>query len=207
MSLQCRPLGQSDVPAVARVHMLAFRDSAITALGEEAVRRYYEWLLDPSHDQFVAGALEGTRLQGYLFAGRFNGALAGFLHRNRAYLGLRMITHPWLVTSPIVRDRLRIAARSLSRTYRKVAPTPKPPAAARSFGVLSIAVDPTVQGSGAGKLLMAEGERIARLREFTHMHLSVHPTNTRAVGFYERLGWVRVNESSGAWDGRMQKRL
>ena len=38
-------LDVKDLPAVASVHMAAFPKSALTMLGTEAVRRYYEWQL------------------------------------------------------------------------------------------------------------------------------------------------------------------
>jgi hypothetical protein len=38
------------------------------------------------------------------------------------------------------------------------------------------------------------------------MLLTVHPDNTRAVAFYEQLGWERT-AGDGPWTGMMEKRL
>jgi ribosomal protein S18 acetylase RimI-like enzyme len=53
---------------------------------------------------------------------------------------------------------------------------------------------------------MAESERIALERGFRQMNLSVHPTNTQAVRFYERQGWERVLQD-GVWKGQMRKQI
>jgi GNAT superfamily N-acetyltransferase len=51
---------------------------------------------------------------------------------------------------------------------------------------------------------MHAAEQAARQRGFAVMGLTVHPTNTTAVRFYEKLGWMRV-PTNGLWSGRMEK--
>lgn len=52
---------------------------------------------------------------------------------------------------------------------------------------------------------MLEAEQRAHQLGFRVMHLTVHPDNTRAVTFYEQLGWVRVPSESGTWNGVMHR--
>jgi ribosomal protein S18 acetylase RimI-like enzyme len=199
-------LRTEDLPAVVQLHTKAFADSAITALGPEAVRRYYGWLLEGPHDAALVGAWRGTQLVGFCAAGVFRGAMNGFLRANRRYLAAHIATHPWLLLSPLIRDRLLLAARITVRFSRKrQRSAPQPPA--EVFGILSIATDPAVRGSGSGRALMLEAEHRATAAGFERMVLTVHPQNSRAVAFYEQLGWVRSNEPSGAWSGEMTKRL
>ena len=49
------------------------------------------------------------------------------------------------------------------------------------------------------------GEATARARQegFESMHLTVHPSNDRAVRFYRSIGWTPVDDSGGEWSGRM----
>lgn len=197
------PVTHDDLPAVATVHERAFRDSVITAFGHEAIRRYYAWLLHGPHDAALVGAWRGDRLVGFCAAGSFNGALSGFLRANRTYLALRMATHPWLIASPLVRERVSQGLRIL---VRKNQPAPAQPAP-RRFGVLAIATDPDVRGSGAGRALMAEAEDRARRLGHERVVLTVHPGNTRAIEFYERLGWTRRAADGASWSGAMDKRL
>jgi GNAT superfamily N-acetyltransferase len=131
----------------------------------------------------------------------------GFLRKNRRYLALHILKHPRLALSPLVRDRVRTAlaitvrfSRRRQRAQAQASPSPPP-----SFGVLSIATDPSARGSGAGRALMLEAEARARATGFPRMRLTVHPSNERAVRFYEQLGWSRSTDS--AWTGSMVREL
>lgn len=203
-SVRIGAITRRDLVAVAEVHRRAFPESAITAFGREAVRRYYQWLLEGPHDAALVGAWKDDRLVGFCAAGTFNGALSGFLRANRLYLALRMASHPWLVTSPLVRDRVIQGLRVLRRSSPAVSSAD---AAQRRFGILAIATDPSVRGAGAGRALMADAEERARRLGHACAMLTVHPSNTRAVCFYEQLGWTRRTPAGQAWTGTMEKLL
>ncbi len=204
-----RNLDESDAKAVTAVHMEAFPDSALTKLGAEAVRRYYEWQFVGPHDMVPLGAYIGGEMQGFCFGGIFRGALSGFLNKNRSYLALSVLKKPWLLTNPIFRDHLLAGVRNLKPAAAKTPPAETPSAPEpRPFGILSIAVNPTCQGSGVGKLLMRESEAIARQRGFQKMRLTVSADNQQAISFYERGGWKKVlREDEVTWQGRMEKAL
>ncbi|MBA3465635.1 MAG: GNAT family N-acetyltransferase [Deltaproteobacteria bacterium] len=201
--MRVAPLRHDQLGDVVTIHTRAFADSAITAFGAEAIRRYYLWLLDGPHDAVLTGAWRDHQLVGFCAAGIYRGAMNGFLRANRRYLALRIATHPWLALSPMIRDRLKSAIKITMRYSRigsaKTAQSPP-------FGVLSIATDPAVRGSGAGRALMLEAEQRARAGGHPRMLLTVHPDNTRAVTFYEQLGWQRV-ANDGPWSGQMERLL
>jgi ribosomal protein S18 acetylase RimI-like enzyme len=207
MPVQIKKISENDLAAVAVAHLRAFPASALTALGPEAVRRYYLWQLTGPHDVIALGAWRDGMLAGFCFGGIFRGALGGFLRANRRFLIFRVLTHPWLLTNQIFRDRLATGVKILRRMRKHPAPTAPPPTlAVRSFGILSIAVDPATQGSGVGRCLLEAAEQHARQHGFAQMGLTVHPGNTQAVGFYERMGWERVIAAE-EWRGAMRKRL
>lgn len=54
---------------------------------------------------------------------------------------------------------------------------------------LGIAVDPSVEGRGYGRLMMLFLHASARLRGARHVRLKVYPSNQRAVRLYESLGY------------------
>ncbi len=58
---------------------------------------------------------------------------------------------------------------------------------------LHIDLAPEAQGSGAGRQLMAALEDELRSRSVASVHLGVDPANTRAHGFYEHLGYRRLD--------------
>ncbi|MEM6325510.1 MAG: GNAT family N-acetyltransferase [Bacteroidota bacterium] len=206
--VRIRPILSEHLGAVAEVHRAAFPESAITRAGHEATRRYYEWLLiGPHPESHTIGAFLDERLVGFNFGGRFDGALSGYLRKNRLFLASRIALRPWLLLNPTFRGRFAMGADVLQRFRRRTASAPASVKAsaereAAPYGILSIAVDPAVQGAGVGQALMRAAEAEARRRGHERMKLSVHPENTQAVRFYERGGWQRVDEDS-EWNGRM----
>lgn len=201
-----RHLELEDLGEVTRVHMAAFPKGALTLLGPEAVRRYYQWQLQGPHDVTASGAFMGNQLIGFSFSGVFRGATAGFLKQNRKFLAVHLLGHPWLVANPLIRERMNFSARILRRNKRRENSTGSPEGKIRSFGILAIAVDPQAQGSGVGRTLMAEAEQVAKIQGFTQMHLTVNTDNHQAIKFYEKLNWERSSTQSG-WTGSMKKAL
>ena len=55
--------------------------------------------------------------------------------------------------------------------------------------VYYVAVAPSAQGSGLGRVLMAAAEEWVRLRGIPKLQLMVRSANTRVLGFYDRLGY------------------
>jgi len=202
-----RTLEAKDLREVAMVHMLAFPDSALTMLGTEAVRRYYEWQLVGPHEVVALSARVNSELVGFCFGGIFRGAMSGFVRKNRMFLIGHVLAHPYLVRNPIFRDRLAAGARVLKSQAKPQASAPPPPSQnLNHFGILAIAVHPQRQGLGIGKVLMAEAEDVARRQGFQEMDLTVNPGNRQAVEFYERLNWIRFSKDS-VWKGQMKKSL
>jgi ribosomal protein S18 acetylase RimI-like enzyme len=207
--MQIRSLFETDLKAVANVHMLSFPKSALTKFGIEAVQRYYLWQLKGPHDSYCTGAFIEDQIVGFCFAGIFRGAESGFLTHNWRFLLLRLITHPWLLNNEIVINRIGYSRRILFRDTRKtkvqavpqvVSQTPSIP----KFAILSIATHPEYQGQGVGRQLMENAEMYARQKGFNVMRLTVHTDNHQAISFYEKLGWQKKSKN-GEWKGAMEK--
>lgn len=203
-----RPAGVADLDTIARLHVHAFPDSVLGRLGVEAVRRSYQWQLDGPHDVTALIALDGDRVAGFLFGGVFRGSMIGYLKREKWFLVRQVARHPWIFGRRVGWDRLGLSIKLLARR-RAAAVQPEEPASVprRSFGVLAIAVDPSAQRMGVGRVLMAEAEAQARAGGFTAMHLTVHPENRGAADFYRNGGWVEVPGADGRWEGRMSLSL
>ena len=200
------PLTRSDIHAVARIHMKAFDDSALTHLGLEPVMKYYHYLLTFQNKNFNIGCFDhNNSLLGFCFSGMYSGSLSGFLNQNRSFLRNWIMLHPWKIFNPLILNRIKIALRIYSKPF--VARNNIPPSQITSFGILSIAVDPDSQGSGFGKIIMEAVEQQARDSGVLHLHLTVHQNNMKAVQFYEKCGWQKVINNIGEWDGRMAKQL
>lgn len=206
-SISKRDLRNTDLGAVAHIHVRAFPSSAMTKLGTEIVRLYYDWQLNGPHDAYAFGAFENGRCIGFCFGGEFVGATTGFLRKYKGRLIKRVLLRPWLVANSLFRNRLVSGVRLLSKRKSRSALANKAGLKdMKSFGILAIAVDPSYHGRGVGSLLMAEAESIARRRSYKRMHLTVSTKNNQAIRFYKGLGWVAV-ESGKEWTGGMYKLL
>jgi ribosomal protein S18 acetylase RimI-like enzyme len=211
-SVSRRDLTVRDLLAIANVHCSAFPDRVLTKLGIEAVRRFYEWLLVGPHDVIPVGAFLGDTLVGFCFGGVFRGAWGGFLAMHRLFLVCRVLTRPWLVLNPIFRAEMRISIRVLFRNSpqkRRITTLGQDSSkglASKPFSILSIAVLPQYQNMGIGKMLMNHSELVARQRGFRKMRLTVHPEDQAAIGFYQSLGWEKVQQG-GNRQGSMEKSL
>jgi ribosomal protein S18 acetylase RimI-like enzyme len=205
-TLQTLRIESQRLRQVAEVHVRAFPDSALTKLGNRAVERYYEWQLNGPHDHYFLGAFDSDRLAAFAVGGKSRGALCGFIRRHRFFLASQLLRHPGMVFSEHGRKAFRTALRLLAPASRNVSPTRKPTQSGRSFGLLAIAVDPSWRRKGAGTLLMQELEVVAVAGGYLKMHLTVRSNNAEAIRFYERLGWMKI-EDDGGWEGRMEKAL
>lgn len=197
----------TSIGSVVKIHLAAFPDSALTKLGAETVCRYYHWQLHGPHDCHAIAAFDDKQMLGFCFGGVFRGALGGFLQKNKSFLFWRVLLRPWLLFNEIFRDRLKTAFRSLrlfpkKKQVQKASVQTNP---VKSFSILSIAVDPATQAKGVGKVLMQAAEEEALRQGYDRMHLTVHPTNTNAVQFYLRVGWLKNDEEP--WVGGMYKIL
>lgn len=209
VSISIRGLETIDLPAMTKIHQAAFPDAALTRLGAETVRLYYEWQMCGPHESVSIGAFSGTDMVGFCVGGVFKGAVSGFVKRNRKHLIMRVVAKPWLLFSGEFRDRMASGIKALltrSTAPRKPSAATPPSVMPSSFGILAICTHPQVQGGGAGKALMAAAERIASERGFSKMNLSVHPSNIKAAAFYDRLGWLRTPPGA-EWRGAMYKIL
>lgn len=208
-----RALALGDLEAVVRVHCAAFPDSAVTLLGPRVVDRYYRWQFVGSHPSpFASGCWSDGELVGFVFGGLRREAVTGYARRFLPVIVLGAITHPRglrALVGPKLSSVLRlmfrqqVQARSASTTGSSRAVDVSLPDGP-SFGILSIAVSPAARGSGVADDLMSAAEAAAAMRGFERMNLTVNPDNGRAIRFYERLGWERVDDENG-WGGRMIK--
>jgi ribosomal protein S18 acetylase RimI-like enzyme len=205
--MQIRFLIIQDLPQVAEIHLATFPESFLSALGDEVVRRYYEWQLVGPHETTALGAFAQDTLQGFCFGGIFHGAMNGFLRTNRYYLIGKILTHPCVMMNSEFRQRMLRGWRL--KVFRKVDlhPTVSPSPIARHFGILSIGVDPKLKRQGIGKLLMEAAEEEARKRGHQEMRLTVDINNLVAISFYEKMGWGKYFSEDGSFHGAMRKLL
>lgn len=179
-----RPLTSNDIEEITRVHLLAFPDAAMSKMGQPIVAHYYRWQFEAPHKLVALGYFEGPVLAGFCFAGIFYGAVGGFVKRYKRLLIVAILKKPWLIFDSDVRQRLATGVKILFRKKRQA-----PSSRSKAFSILSIAVDPEIQGKGIGRKLVAATEVVCKDWHYSRIHLTVHERNVQAVEFYRRLGF------------------
>lgn len=198
-----RGIKKADLEGVAEVHLAAFPHSALSLLGGEAVRRYYEWQLIGPHSASAAGAFSKEKCVGFYFGGIFREPAAGFLYRNRWYIFWRVLTHPWLIINPCFRRKLgRYKRLLLNRWVSKERWHSSP----LTFHILALAALPESQRSGVGRALIDHAENVARKNSFHEMSIRVRPNNEIAIGFCSKAGWQKAPATHPEY-GEMRKVL
>ncbi|QXC60279.1 GNAT family N-acetyltransferase [Aquihabitans sp. G128] len=180
-----------DVETIAALHLAAFPHSALSTLGEEAVRRHYRWQFEGPHDLTALGAFSDDVLVGFLLGGVFRGSTSGFVKRERWFLVGQVLRHPHVLAQTSGRRVAPVATRLLLRRS-STAPEQPSRVPAGSLGVLVVAVDPDVHRLGVGTSLLRAAEASARRDGFERMHLTLHPGNVPALSFYTDQGWRRL---------------
>lgn len=185
-----RPMRPADREDVVRVHLEAFPGFFLTFLGTHFLGEFYEAALgDPTGVALVASADE--RLHGFVVGTMEPAGFYGRLLRTRwhrfALASLRAV-----IRRPAIVPRLARALLLPSQSAHLD----------RSALLMSLAVDPTSQGHGIGRRLVAEFVEEARAHGCERVLLSTDRDGNDTVNaFYRRLGF-ELNREYQTPEGR-----
>ncbi len=138
MTVSIRPMAAGDVDAVTAVHLAAFPGFFLSFLGPRFLRQLYRAILDDEEGVAYVATRDG-RVLGFVAGSGSDGFYRRAARR-------RWLQFGWASASALIRR-----PSTARRLLRALLSPPK----ASSPGVLlmSLAVDPTLQRSGAGRLL------------------------------------------------------
>jgi ribosomal protein S18 acetylase RimI-like enzyme len=180
MSIEIRPMSPADVGEVTAVHLAAFPGFFLSFLGPRFLRELYRAIVaDEEGIAFIAA--DGGRIIGFV-AGSGS---AGFYRRAALRRWLRF---GWASLGALMRKPL-IARRLLRALFA-------PPKMSSSGALLmSLAVDPGLQRSGAGKLLTRAFIDCARHRGAVAIVLTTDKAGNDAVNaFYCAQGFTVASD-------------
>jgi GNAT superfamily N-acetyltransferase len=196
----------SDLPATARLHVRELPVGLFPRLGRRFVRRWHRAFLRSPH----AVSLTAVRVDAYgveQIAGFLIGAtdreafMQELLSRHRTALltsgTLALALRPW-VLGRFLRTRLRPYLRRLRRievVSRRDAPLTTGERVRTPIGELTaVAIMPTLRGSGAGRLLVAEFLARCSTAGTPTAELVTVSGPTGASSFYVHMGWTAIGQ-------------
>ena len=180
MNVEVRAMQRGDVGAVTAVHLAAFPGFFLSFLGPRFLRELYRAIVDDEECIAYVAVADG-RVIGFV-AGS---ASSGFYRRaaRRRWFRFALASFGAFLRKP------KIAPRLLRALY---AP---PKAALEGALLMSLAVDPRVQRSGAGRLLTAAFTEGAKQRGAKAVVLTTDRDGNDAVNaFYRAQGFTAAGE-------------
>lgn len=186
---------------MALCHMDCFPKSLSSRLGLNYVKKTLDWFL-VSPNRFLFHIEINNKIVGY--CGGFvpqkigDGSSSGMLQYafNEAIVGL--ITHPWLLLHPEVRQQYKFLWMNIKRRVTgKTIPLGNPSPTnmiINNVGLVVIGVHPAFRGTGLAKQLVGEFENRAKAYGRNEVMLSVKSDNLRAINAYKKFGWKILRE-------------
>ncbi len=177
--MNCKELSSKDIDNVVIIHEKAFKDFFLTSLGTDFLKIYYKSAVE-SNLCTNLGLFEKNEMIGFAVIANnskgFNSKLVKENLSNFIGLGIKM-----MLTKPM----------SLIRLFKNFTKSDGNKTDDQGYSeLLSIGVDPTVQGRGAGKLLLKEIEVEAKKKGIDKIVLTTDFFNNEsAVAFYKKVGY------------------
>ena len=169
----------NEIDAIVSVHEAAFPDFFLTQLGTAFLRLYYKSVMNHNDGVLLVCKMDGGTIG--LCAGTV--LSAGF---NTKLIKANLFQFGWesmkiLFTKPKALIHLM---KNMSKEDSTVGDDGK------YAELLSIAVDPKVQRSGAGKAMLLELEKVIKEKGGVELSLTTdYVDNDKAVSFYKSLGY------------------
>lgn len=175
-----RAMSVSDVPDVVRIHQNAFIGFFLSFLGPRFLRELYQAIVED--DTCIKIVYEDQEVQGFVVGAETASGFYGRLIKKRVFR-FAIASIPALVKSPKIICRL-IKALNMENSSR---------ADDGTATLLSIAVEPNLQGRGIGNAVIQAFISEARIRGMRKIHLYTDKLGNDPVNhFYQRLGFVCV---------------
>ena len=170
---------KNDIDAIVRVHEAAFPDFFLTQLGAAFLRLYYKSVMNHKDGVLLVCKMDGVTIglcAGTVLSAGFNTKL---IKANMFEFGIESMKI--LFTKP---QALIHLMKNMSKENSTVGDD------GNYAELLSIAVDPKVQRSGAGKAMLLELEKVIKEKGGEKLSLTTdYEENDKAVSFYKSLGY------------------
>ena len=200
---EIRSIQPEDVIALARLHRLVFPDYFLTHMGQRFLERFYHEFTQPPDNYGLLATRGGTPVGAVIGTADSGAFYNRFYRRNLIIaalaLGRGLMLDPYIRRNFWARaSQVPLAVRSLvTRNMSSAQAAEGGEAEAIPARLLSIGVAPDVRGKGVAVALVTRYCHQLWKDGIGEVGLSVRPDNQRAIAFYEKTGWQRV-QAQGA---------
>ncbi|HBI03209.1 MAG TPA: hypothetical protein DDY49_04155 [Paenibacillaceae bacterium] len=186
----------NELEGVVKTHQAAFKDYFLTNLGDKFLFRFYKEFLEDK-DTIAIGAYVQEKLVGFILCSKNkNHVMDKFYQKNFWFIIRNVIIQTLkmnkiIISGLISRFKLGIGVIKSLLFPNNIQPDANNTeiSTAHNTRLLSIAVLPQYQGTGASKGMMSFFHNYLMEDNVNAVGLSVKKENTRAIKFYEKMGW------------------
>ena len=195
--MEIRKVEKPEIVQVVSIHKKAFNDFFLTQLGDKFLWLYY-YTVSNNKNGILIGYYEDENLLGFSCATYLSRGFYSTLVKDNfvkfAFIGIKLI-----FTKP----------NSLLRILKNFS---KSDISIRDDGnyaeLLSIGVNPGIQGRGIGKQLLSELENQLLKNEIKQLSLTTdYYKNDKAIGFYKSMGYEIMYEFTAYPDRKMYRMI
>ncbi len=195
---------RAEVPQLVELHQLCLPASILSALGDDAISRYYEYVVASTREYvFIALDAEDAVVAGCVLSFSPGSLLRRFAVEHPVS-AVRDLAKGAVLTAELrhrVRERAREAVAGLLRRRRATTDRDEPDSQGSLPEVTQMFTEPALRGQGYGKALLARCEDTLRARR--HKAYCIHTLrddNADGIRFYEREGFVLTGSTSSFGD-------
>jgi len=209
-SFKVKTAGPEDIKGVASAHVSAFQGKFLTKLGSKSLESYYDFFRDhPLGILLIAKEDENQRAIGFICGWQKGAAYQNYLIQRcgtRFSMGLlNFVIREPLKAAELIRPRLKLIY-ALGRSWlmprikqsrlNNVQDATKYIKISMNASLLSIGVVPGFQKYGVGQKLHNAFIKKCKARNINEIWLSVETNNSKAISFYEKLGWSLFHQKN-----------
>lgn len=193
--MEIRKVNKHEIVQVVLIHKKAFNDFFLTKLGDKFLWLYY-YSVSNNKNGILIGYYEGENLLGFSGATTLSRGFYKALVKDNfvkfAIIGIKLI-----FTKP----------GSLLRIFKNFSKSDKSIDDNGNYAeLLSIGVNPGIQGRGIGKQLLSELENQLVKNEIKQLSLTTdYYKNDKAIGFYKSMGYEIMYEFTAYPDRKMYR--
>ena len=188
----------SDIERIVKIHQVAFKDFFLTSLGGRFLKLYYSTFIRSSKG-VVYCAVKDYKVVGFSACSYVSKGFNSTLIKNNLFkYGIEAFRLLFSKPKAILR---------LAKNMNKESKDESINDDGLYAELYSIAVDPSCQGGGVGKLLLTVTESDVRIHNDRISLTTDYYNNEKAIGFYHSLGYKDFYEFTTYPDRRMWRMI
>jgi ribosomal protein S18 acetylase RimI-like enzyme len=197
-SISYKHIDTTALEEVVQTHKAAFPDYFLTNLGDKFLAKFYRTFLE-DENTIAIGAFDQDKLVGFILCSKNKSeVMKKFYQNNFTFIILSILIQVLKMNKIIISGLLSRCKMGIGFVKSLLFPEKSLQTEGTNVRLLSIAVLPEYKGTGTSKGMMNYFHNHLQENNIKAVGLSVKKDNSRAISFYEKMGWITEKEDKNA---------